>query len=66
MKIDIDIIFEYMDKNKIGKSAFADRCKISYTTLNKVLKRERARITTLNKIAATMGVRLLQLLIDNT
>ena len=60
--IKIEIIKNFMIKNKISKTAFCKICKISPSTLNKIMtKGDNFRIIALFKIARVIKIQVYQL-----
>ena len=55
----VEEIRKYLRDNNLTEVAFSNMCKISKTTLNKILKSRRSkRLTIMIKIARQMGVKL--------
>lgn len=61
--INIEIIEKFMMENKINKTNFCKMCKISPSTLNKIItKDDNFRIIALFKIARVIKIQVYQLL----
>ncbi len=60
--INIEIIKNFMKKNKISKTTFCKMCKISSSTLNKIMtKNNNFRIIALFKIARVIKIQVYQM-----
>ncbi len=60
--IKVEIIKKFMMENKISKRKFCKMCKISFSTLNKIMsKDDNFRITTLFKIARVIKIQVYQM-----
>ena len=61
-KINIEIIEKFIKENKISKTAFCKMCKISLSTLNKIMTNDDSfRIIALFKIAKVIKVQVFQM-----
>ena len=65
MEINIDKIMEYIVLNGLTKTQFAKECKISYSTLNKILNNnKRVNLKGILKISITMGISIQDMFVD--
>lgn len=61
-RIKAEIFLDYMKKEGLSKSAFCKKCKISYTTLQKILNNDwNFGITALFRIARVIKVEVYQM-----
>lgn len=61
-KINVDMIKNYLTENKLSNTAFCKVCKISPSTLNKIISnKDNFRIIALLKIARVIKVQVHQL-----
>lgn len=57
--IKVELITDYLQQNKLTKTAFCKQCKISLGTLNKILKNQKnVFITSIVKIARKINTEL--------
>lgn len=60
--IKVEIIEKFMKENKISKTAFCKMCKISLSTLNKIIDKDDSfRIIALFKIARVIKIQVYQM-----
>ncbi|MCI8435574.1 MAG: helix-turn-helix transcriptional regulator [Clostridia bacterium] len=59
--VNVQIIKNYMKKNHLTKTHFCKLCKISITTLNRILGGQNCKLTAIFKIARRIGVPIHQL-----
>ncbi|HBB45216.1 MAG TPA: hypothetical protein DCZ34_03750 [Clostridiales bacterium] len=61
--IDVDVLKKFMEENKMSKSEFCQKCKISPITLQKILNKKKSlRFNTIFKIARYMNIKTSELL----
>ena len=64
--IDVELILDFMQKNRLSKTAFAKTCGISTALLTKILSGYcNIGITKVVKIAKAMGIKFTQLIKDD-
>ena len=56
-----ELIENYISENGLSKTQFCKLCKISVSTLNRVLNGENVNLTSIFRIAKTMKVELRQI-----
>lgn len=61
--VDVQLIKEFQEKNRLSKTRFCKTCKISVATLNKIYCGKDFNLIALFKIAKVMGVRVCELFI---
>lgn len=59
--INVKIIVDYIKNNNMTKTAFCKTCKISVSTLNRVLAGENVKLISLAKIAKAINIQLYKL-----
>lgn len=60
--IKTELIINYLNKEKLSKTAFCKKCKISYSTLNKILNNEENyNLIALFKIAKILNIRICEI-----
>lgn len=62
--IKTEVIKIYLKENELSKSAFCKKCKISFTTLKKVLEQDTSyNLVALFKIAHVLKIRVCELFV---
>ena len=59
-KLNINLIFEFLNKNRLTKTEFCRQCKISPSTFYRIIKGKDFRLDALFKIAKIMNLKLHQ------
>lgn len=61
-EINVEVINNYIKENKLTKNKFCKTCKISLSTLNKILNnKENFRIIALFKIAKVLNIKFCEI-----
>ncbi len=60
-KIHTELIANYMVENHLTKTEFCKQCGISTNSLNKILKQENCNLSSLFKVAKTLGIPIYRL-----
>ena len=56
-KLNINLIFEYLNKNNLTKTEFCRQCKISRSTFYKIINGKDFQIIALFKMAKVMNIK---------
>ena len=59
-KINVDLILDYISKNNLTKKEFCRQCKISTSTLYKIINGKDFRLNALVKMARIINIELYQ------